>query len=176
MAVLQKIKELISPATYPNEIVLPARRTLYSVSPITIKHEKEIWLLNQRCFPQGETYSRPTISFLLSDEKTLAYRVVAYEGETAAFVFVNLNPEGTGHITTICVAPEHRRRGLARLLLLRAEDALKQRGGNTVFLEVRVGNLSALNLYKGIGYSCVQRLISYYNNGEDAFLMVKSLN
>jgi ribosomal-protein-alanine N-acetyltransferase len=176
MAVLQRIRDFIAPATYPNEIVVPARRTVYSISPLTTKHEKEIWQLNQRCFPRSETYSRATIAFLLSDAKTIAYRVVSYEGEMAGFVFLNLDPEGAGHITTICIAPEHRRRGLARLLLFHAEAALQKKEMNTVFLEVRVGNQAAQNLYKGLGYSVVQRLNAYYNNGEDAFLMVKSLN
>jgi ribosomal protein S18 acetylase RimI-like enzyme len=40
---------------------------------------------------------------------------------------------------------------------------------------VRVSNISAQSLYRGLGYTIVQRLNNYYNNGEDAFLMVKSL-
>jgi ribosomal-protein-alanine N-acetyltransferase len=94
----------------------------------------------------------------------------------AAFIFVMTNTkDGTGHITTIGVAPEHRRRGLANKLLTHAEEALRRRGINVVMLEVRAGNHVAQNLYRAFGYAVVQRLPKYYNNGEDGFLMVKSL-
>ena len=40
-------------------------------------------------------------------------------------------------------------------------------------LEVRVGNTTAQKLYEEAGYSIVQRIASYYNNGEDGYLMMK---
>jgi ribosomal protein S18 acetylase RimI-like enzyme len=42
-------------------------------------------------------------------------------------------------------------------------------------LEVRVGNIAAQNLYREFNYTIAQRLLQYYNNGEDGFLMVKPL-
>ena len=42
-------------------------------------------------------------------------------------------------------------------------------------LEVRVSNIAAQSLYRGLDYAIVQRINKYYNNGEDCFLMVKSL-
>ena len=43
-------------------------------------------------------------------------------------------------------------------------------------LEVRVSNMAAQKLYNSAGYSVVQRLTSYYSNGEDGYLMVKALS
>jgi len=111
----------------------------------------------------------------LNEPATLSYRIVTPSEQIVAFVFVMTGTDGTGHITTIGVAPEHRRRGLANKLLLHTEEALRKRNINTVMLEVRVSNLPAQNLYREFGYATVQRLIDYYNNGEDGFLMVKSL-
>jgi ribosomal protein S18 acetylase RimI-like enzyme len=42
-------------------------------------------------------------------------------------------------------------------------------------LEVRVGNYGAQQLYRRAGYHVVQRIAAYYNNGEDCYLMMKSL-
>ena len=42
-------------------------------------------------------------------------------------------------------------------------------------LEVRVGNVPAQRLYRSLGYNVVQRIANYYSNGEDCFLMIKSL-
>jgi ribosomal-protein-alanine N-acetyltransferase len=45
----------------------------------------------------------------------------------------------------------------------------------TVRLEVRVGNEAAQCLYEQLGYQIVQRMEKYYSNGDDGYLMVKSL-
>ena len=62
-----------------------------------------------------------------------------------------------------------------RWLLEQVETSLKTREVGTILLEVRIGNESAQNLYRRAGYTIVQRISKYYNNGEDGFLMMKSL-
>ncbi len=178
MAVLQKIRKFFVPTIAAPEIVVPAAPLSLNaceIRPLTDKHLKEVLLLNQRCFTKGENYTRHTFDFLLSESNTLSYRVTMPGEEIVAFIFITVANDGTGHITTIGVAPEHRRRGLARKLLAFAEEALRERMVNTVFLEVRVNNLPAQALYREFGYAIVQRLSKYYNSGEDGFLMVKSL-
>jgi [ribosomal protein S18]-alanine N-acetyltransferase len=177
MAVLQTIRNFFIPTeTVEPEIIAPAAPTTYEIRPLTDKHLKEVLKLNLRCFKKGENYNKHTFAYLLTEPKTLSYRVETPTGEIVGFIFVMTDKNGAGHITTIGVAPEHRRRGLAERLLIHSEEALRRRGVNTVMLEVRVSNIAAQSLYRGIGYSIVQRLINYYNNGEDGFLMVKSLS
>lgn len=101
--------------------------------------------------------------------------MVTPSNEIVAFVFVMVKERNAAHITTIGVAPEHRRRGIANRLLEHIENALLQREIGTVMLEVRVGNTSAQQLYKRCGYTIVQRINKYYSDGEDCFLMIKSL-
>lgn len=176
MAVFQSIRNLFVPPTvFEPETITPAPATVYEIRSLTDKHLKEVLKLNLRCFKAGENYTKFTFSYLLNEPRSLSYRAVAPNGQMVAFVFVMTDPDGTGHITTIGVAPEHRRRGLANKILTHAEEALRKRRINTVMLEVRVGNLPAQNLYRTLGYATVQRLFAYYNNGEDGFLMVKSL-
>ena len=45
----------------------------------------------------------------------------------AGFVIGLLEPDHTGHITTIGIAPEHRRRRLASYLLERVESSFRRR-------------------------------------------------
>jgi ribosomal-protein-alanine N-acetyltransferase len=92
-----------------------------------------------------------------------------------AFAFVMVNPNGAGHLTTIGVAPEHRRRGIAEGLLTHIEKRLRSKEINTIMLEVRTGNYGAQQLYRRAGFHVVQRIASYYTNGEDCYLMMKSL-
>jgi ribosomal-protein-alanine N-acetyltransferase len=175
MAVLQLIRNLFVPTeSVEPEIIEPAAPTVYEIHPLTEKHLKEVMRVNLRCFKKGENYTKHTFSFLLNEPTTLSYRVSTPDEQIVGFIFV-MTSQGTGHLTTIGVAPEHRRRGLAQIMLRHIEDALKKRDVTTVSLEVRVSNIAAQSLYRGHGYTIVQRLNNYYNNGEDAFLMVKSL-
>ena len=175
MAVLQIIRSLFVPTeSVEPEIIVPAPATVYEIHPLTEKHLKEVMSVNLRCFKKGENYTKHTFSFLLNEPTTLSYRVSTPNDQIVGFIFVMTN-QGTGHITTIGVAPEHRRRGLAQKMLMHVEEALRKREFATVSLEVRISNIAAQSLYRSLGYTIVQRLNNYYNNGEDAFLMVKSL-
>lgn len=176
MAVFQKIRELfVPPPTCEPEIIVSAPPSVYEIRLLTEKHLEETLRLNLRCFNAGENYTKYTFAYLLNEPRCLSYRIVTPDGEMVGFVFVLTDEDGAGHITTIGVAPEHRRRGLANKLLGHAEEALRRRGVGTVMLEVRVSNIAAQNLYRTFDYAVVQRLSKYYNNGEDGFLMVKSL-
>ena len=176
MAVLQTIRNLFIPVREEEpEIIIPAPPTSYEIHPLTEKHLKEVLRLNLRCFPNGENYTKFTFNYLLEMPNALSYRISTANGEMAAFLFVAADNKGIGHITTIGVAPEHRQRGLAKMLLEKAENALRAREIYTVVLEVRVGNKSAQNLYHTCGYAITQRVARYYNNGEDCFIMIKSI-
>jgi [ribosomal protein S18]-alanine N-acetyltransferase len=93
----------------------------------------------------------------------------------AGFVIGLIEPDHTGHVTTVGVAPEHRRRHLAERLMVHAEEGFRRRGIRLVRLEVRSLNIAAQQLYLKRGYAITQRLPKYYSNGGDGLLMVKSL-
>lgn len=175
MAVFQKIREFLVPPFSDAHKITPAPVTTYTVKPLTDKQLAEVLKLNLRCFKAGENYTKYTFSYLLSDANTLSYRIITPDSQMIGFIFVMVNQNGAGHITTLGIAPEHRRRGLAVRLLAHTERALQNRMISMVTLEVRSSNVAAQNLYRGLGYSIVQRLNEYYNNGEDGLLMVKSI-
>jgi len=176
MAVLQTIRNFLgSPQYVEPEIIVPAPPTAYSIRPLTKKYLAEVMRLNLRCFKNGENYTRHTFSYLFNAPNTLSYRAVTAAGETAGFVFVMINQNGSGHLTTIGVAPEHRRRGVGIMLLEQVDKALKNRDVSTVVLEVRVSNGAAQLMYRNFGYTVVQRIENYYVNGEACYLMMKPL-
>lgn len=157
------------------QAVMPAPLSRYEVRPLTLRHLEDVCRLNRRCFPNGENYTRHTFSYLLSEPNSLSFRAVTPSGAMVGFIVTVAHEDGAAHVTTIGVAPEHRRRGLAKDLLRRAEIALAQRRISTVRLEVRVSNIEAQSLYRRFGYAILQRLPRYYVNKEDGFLMVKSI-
>ena len=77
----------------------------------------------------------------------------------------------------MAVAPEHRRRGLARLLLTELERRLAARGVTSLALEVRPSNEAARALYAALGYRQAGRRPRYYRNPpEDALILRKEWN
>lgn len=147
----------------------------YDVRPLTLAQLDECWRLDQRCFVDGEAYSRETFEYLLTAPEAITYRAVTRGGAMAGFIIGLVEPDHTGHITTVGVAPEHRRRRLAHRLMEKTEDAFRRRHIRTVRLEVRSINTGAQALYRTIGYTVTQRLPRYYSNGGDGLLMIKAL-
>jgi ribosomal-protein-alanine N-acetyltransferase len=176
MAVLETIRNFFVP-TFSNEDekVTPAAPTTYQIKPLTVDQLSEVLRLNIRCFRNGDNYTKHTFEYLLNEPRTLSYRVVTPKDEIVAFAFVMIKESNSAHLTTIGVAPEHRRRNIAASLMVHIEAALRAKDVSTMMLEVRVGNTKAQDLYRRRNFSVVQRIPRYYNNGEDCFLMMKSL-
>jgi len=183
MAVLKKFRprwwpngrEPLPVPKQANIALVPPINAHYDLRPLTIAQLDECWELDQRCFIDGEAYSRDTFEYLLTAAESISYRVVMQNSFMAGFVIGLLEPDHTGHITTIGIAPEHRRRGLASCLMGRVENAFRHRNARLVRLEVRASNISAQKLYSSLGYLVTQRLPKYYSNGGDGLLMIKPI-
>ncbi len=101
-------------------------------------------------------------------------RLKAVENEQmVGFVGGDPRPrEGWGWIATIGVDPSYRRRGIGLALLHACEARL---GVSNARLTVRVSNTDAIAMYHKDGYKTIDFWKGYYNDGEDAQLMEKSL-
>lgn len=96
-------------------------------------------------------------------------------GETAGYVLGTL-VAGEGELLRIAVFPKHRRKGIGTKLLFALEDAVRNGGGEVIFLEVRKTNLPARNLYENAGFSLLGVRPRYYQNPvEDGVLYEKKL-
>ncbi len=184
MAVLKKIRsrwwpqedaEAAEPAAPLGAAEQRVAEVRYDVRPLTVTQLDECWRLDQRCFVDGEAYSRDTFEYLLTAPESVSYRAVTHGGAMVGFIIGLVEPDHTGHVTTVGVAPEHRRRGLAYRLMEKVEDGFRRRDVRMVRLEVRSVNTGAQQLYSNLGYIVTQRLPRYYSNGGDGLLMVKSL-
>ncbi len=79
------------------------------------------------------------------------------------------------HIATLATHPDHRRKGIAKKLLVEALESAYNEGAQTALLEVRAGNEAALKMYAEFGFEAVGRRERYYkDNYEDAILMTLS--
>jgi ribosomal-protein-alanine N-acetyltransferase len=99
------------------------------------------------------------------------------EGDDDLLGYVLFTPSSSSHarVLSLAVSPDHRRRGVATRLMRGAFDVLRERGFDSLGLEVRVSNEPAQSLYEGLGFGVVGVDESYYGDGEDALLMERKL-
>jgi ribosomal-protein-alanine N-acetyltransferase len=93
---------------------------------------------------------------------------------------VLLYAPGEVQLLNLTVAPQARRLGIGRALLLRFLADARLRGAEQCFLEVRVSNAAAIALYAKEGFVPVARRIGYYPTQgagprEDALVMRRAL-
>lgn len=78
-----------------------------------------------------------------------------------------------GHIKNLAVRDDARGRGIGSLLLRRAIAILKANNVQAIKLEVREGNDPAIGLYRSHGFEYRTTVEEYYDDGEDALLLVR---
>jgi [ribosomal protein S18]-alanine N-acetyltransferase len=80
-----------------------------------------------------------------------------------------------GHITNIAVHPDFRGRGLGAVIVEDMIACAKQMQISALTLEVRTGNITAINLYQKYGFKEIALRKNYYaDTGEDAIIMWKN--
>ena len=101
-------------------------------------------------------------------------RVIGYVMCKTEYGFSNFKKLGfvkKGHVVSIAVLDEHRRKGIGRTLVEESLKGVQIRKCDEMYLEVRCSNNEAVRLYEKMEFIIKQRLKSYYRDGEDAYLM-----
>ncbi|MCL4340392.1 MAG: GNAT family N-acetyltransferase [Thaumarchaeota archaeon] len=86
-----------------------------------------------------------------------------------------LNLTKKGHVVSVAVLEDYRRKGIGRSLIELSIAAMKKRGCKEIFLEVRISNDEAINLYKKLGFTITKTIGGYYTNGEAAYVMERPI-
>ena len=122
------------------------------------------------CFP--DPWSEASVAEELDNPLSL-WLVALEDGEVIGYVGSQAVLDAAD-IMNVAVAPEHRRRGIARLLLLQLEEEMRQKDVASLTLEVRASNLPAQILYDKLGYRQVGLRPNYYRKPrEDALILRK---
>jgi ribosomal-protein-alanine N-acetyltransferase len=151
----------VSETLYRNkrELDVEVRRLAYSDLPAVISIER-------RSFPAPWSLAM----FVLELSKPSGICLAAVEDGELLGYLVCSRYDRIWHLMNVAVAPERRRRGVARRLI---SQLIEEGGGRLPFtLEVRVSNNEAIAMYEGIGFrSAGVRPRYYQDNGEDALIM-----
>jgi ribosomal protein S18 acetylase RimI-like enzyme len=73
--------------------------------------------------------------------------------------------DDVGHVTQVCVLPEHRRHGIAQLLIGLCTQELRSRNFSTLSLTVTEANAKAVELYHRLGFSSQRRFDAFVWEG-----------
>ena len=134
--------------------------------------------INMKTLP--EHYSDYFYECLLS-ELPEAFLVAEINGRAIGYImckteygFSNFKKLGfvkKGHVVSVAVMDEHRKKGIGKALVAESMIGVKSKKCDELYLEVRCSNTEGVRLYEKLGFIIKQRLKSYYRDGEDAFLM-----
>lgn len=84
-------------------------------------------------------------------------------------------PMRGAELLAIAVDPSLRRRGIGRILLRRVEALVHGRGAVRLWLHTAADNRAARSLFERSGFRIVRLERTFYPEGQDALLMVKTL-
>lgn len=136
--------------------------------------------LDDLCFGDQFRYSDDLFEELVSHPNTICLIAQTEKGPAEmiglAIADSTFGRVNFGHLVTIDVHPDLRRRSIGSMLLEQITLRLKKKGLKKILLEVYTQNSSAIRFYKTRGYEVVTTLENYYGTGRDGYLMLKDLN
>jgi ribosomal-protein-alanine N-acetyltransferase len=149
--------------------------TTVTVVPMTRAHIDLLMPFEREMFGT-EAWTRGSYQAEIADTRERYY--VAAEGPDGELLgWAGVFFGGTvADVLTVGVVPAARRRGIARRLVAALLDEAARRGAEEAFLEVRVDNEAARELYRSEGFAEVGFRRGYYDAGRvDAVTMHKAL-
>jgi len=80
-----------------------------------------------------------------------------------------------GHVINVAVAPADRQKGIGAALVAHLLEHARASGIVKLLLEVRASNVAAIRLYESAGFTRFNVRERYYNDGEDAVEMMRTV-
>jgi len=138
--------------------------------------------INCLCLPENymdiffmDLHQRFPETFIVAEEdgRIVGYIMCRIEVGLASFGLGGLIRKG--HVVSIAVLPQGRRKGVAQALMTAAMEGMRHYKAKLCYLEVRVTNEPGVALYKKLGFEASRSIHGYYSDGEDAYVMSKKL-
>ena len=110
-------------------------------------------------------------SFLVAENDGVYVGYIMCKSEFGFSNFKRLGFVKKGQVVSVAVLDDFRGNGIGSALVEEAFKGVKEKQCDEMYLEVRCSNTDAVRLYERLGMSVLQRLKSYYRDGEDAYMM-----
>jgi len=143
---------------------------------------ERITYINRTCLPENysdyffvDLHRRFPETFIVAEEngEVVGYIMCRIETGLSSSIFRGLIKKG--HIVSVAVMQEYRRKGIGEALVAKAMENMRLYKAKHCFLEVRVANTAAVDLYKKLGFEVSRTVRGYYADGEGAYVMETKL-
>ena len=140
-----------------------------TIRPMKSSDIEKVVAIEKSCFP--DPWPRSAFESII-DSPDHGARVTVIENKIVAYgCYLIITTEA--HLTNLAVAPEFRRKSVARQLLGEILEIARRKECEYILLEVRPRNESAISFYEQAGFKLLYRRPRYYRNPvEDALVMV----
>ena len=104
-------------------------------------------------------------------EMGIGFLVAEEDDYVIGYVMFWIKYENQGHIISIAVDKNYRRRGAGTQLLVKAIAILSLLPIDAIYLEVNENNVGAVEFYKSFNFKIDRIVPGYYENGDGAIIM-----
>lgn len=125
---------------------------------------------NLACTTLSERYD-PNLFVTISNSWPEGFIVVEGPWGIKAFLLGVMTSSINSRVLMLAVSPELRRKGIGTMLMDRYLEESRRKGAKVLTLEVRKGNVAAMEFYQRFNFQPVDVIREYYNDGEDAYQM-----
>jgi ribosomal-protein-alanine N-acetyltransferase len=124
-----------------------------------------------------ESFKDPYPASILIDIYNLGagFLVAQQDNIVVGYIIFWIRYEDEGHIISLAVDKNYRRKGIGAELVNYAVDIFKKCNVREIKLEVRIGNRGARKFYKEMGFEEKEIFENYYEDGEDAVIMKRAM-
>lgn len=139
--------------------------------------------INRVCLPENyaayffiDTFNTLPETFIVAESQVQVVGYIMCRLEHGFSDLKKLRFARKGHVISVAVMPDFRNLGIGNSLVEQALSALSVHNADECYLEVRLSNMEAINLYKKMGFEIVRTIPHYYFDGFDAYVMAKALS
>lgn len=133
----------------------------------------QLTAIEERCFTSR--WTRDMFAYEIEENPFGKFYVLEEEGTLLGFIDFWITFE-TCQLANIAVDLPYRGKGLSRILMDKMIEIANEEGCETIMLEVRPSNTTAITLYENYEFLRMNIRKGYYSdNGEDAIVMCKAL-
>ena len=136
---------------------------------MTDAHVTQVAELEKICF--SDPWSENSVASELKNP--LSLWLVALDGATVAGYIGSQSVGEEADMMNVAVHLDYRRKGIARELVMGLVSALREKGVQSLALEVRQSNEPAIALYSQLGFQQVGLRPNYYRNPKENALILK---
>ncbi|MCW4052262.1 MAG: ribosomal protein S18-alanine N-acetyltransferase [Candidatus Bathyarchaeota archaeon] len=154
----------------------------FTLRPFAPKDLEKVMSINRICLPENyspyffiDLYEKYPSTFIVAeaDQKVIGYIMCRIERGFTSFSGFGISKKA--HVVSIAVLPEYQKRGVGTTLMKESMNSMPLYKAKECYLEVRVSNTPAVNMYKSLGFQITRKNGAYYADGEDAYTMAKKL-